>query len=152
MRSAEQSPSRAPKPANVLRARRAASREMQHQEYEPHDQCDVDETCGYVESEKSKQPENNQNCGEYPKHTFFSCFCARCRQNDPVLQVELWRFFVRGGSPHAQHVSCREVGGMFDCGHLCPFISRRSFTRSPKPVCVTFMGLSRPRPILRQLF
>jgi hypothetical protein len=147
MRSVEQQPSRNLKPANVLRARRAASREMQHQEYEPHDQYDVDETCGYVESEKSKQPENNQNCGECPKHKFsslFLCVIPAIRCSQIVL-----RFFVRGESLHAQHVSCREGGGMFDCGHLRAFISQRSLTRLPKPACVAFMGLSRPRQILR---
>jgi hypothetical protein len=32
----------------------------------------VDETGGYVKCEKSKQPKNNQSCGDYPKHVFFS--------------------------------------------------------------------------------
>jgi hypothetical protein len=32
----------------------------------------VNETGSHVEREKSKQPKNNQNCGDYPKHVFIS--------------------------------------------------------------------------------
>jgi hypothetical protein len=32
----------------------------------------VNESGGYVKCEKSKQPKNNQNCGDYPKHVFIT--------------------------------------------------------------------------------
>ena len=32
----------------------------------------MNESDGYVKCEKSKQPKNDQNCGDYPKHVFIS--------------------------------------------------------------------------------
>jgi hypothetical protein len=45
---------------------------MQHKQYQTHNQDNVNESRGYVEGEKSKQPKNDQNGGEYPKHVFIS--------------------------------------------------------------------------------
>jgi hypothetical protein len=32
----------------------------------------MNESGGYVKCEKSQQPKNDQNCGDYPKHIFIS--------------------------------------------------------------------------------
>jgi hypothetical protein len=45
---------------------------MQHQQDHAHNQGKVNESGGYVKCEISKQPKNNQNCGNYPKHFFIS--------------------------------------------------------------------------------
>jgi len=37
---------------------------MQHEQYQAHHQGNVNESRGYVEGEKSEQPQNNQNCGD----------------------------------------------------------------------------------------
>jgi len=37
---------------------------MENEQYEPHDEDDVNESSGNVECEKSKQPENDENCSE----------------------------------------------------------------------------------------
>jgi hypothetical protein len=57
---------------SVLDACCAASQEMQQEQYQAHNQGHVNESGGYVKCEKSKQPENKQNCGDYPKHVFIS--------------------------------------------------------------------------------
>jgi hypothetical protein len=43
---------------------------MQQKQDQADHQDNVNETCGYMKCEKSKQPENNQNRGDYPKHSF----------------------------------------------------------------------------------
>jgi hypothetical protein len=45
---------------------------MQHEQYQAHNQSHVNESGRYVKREKSKQPKNNQNCCNYPKHVFIS--------------------------------------------------------------------------------
>jgi hypothetical protein len=45
---------------------------MYGQKHDPHNQDDVDESCCNVKRKKSQQPENDQNCGEYPEHIFNS--------------------------------------------------------------------------------
>jgi hypothetical protein len=47
--------------ASVLHACWAASHEMQHKEYQAHNQGNVNESGSYVKCEKPKQPKNNQN-------------------------------------------------------------------------------------------
>jgi len=37
---------------------------MKHNQYQAHNQGNVNESGGYVKCEKSKQPKNNQNCGD----------------------------------------------------------------------------------------
>jgi len=62
---------------SALYARCAACHEVQHKQYQPHYQSNVDETGGHVKCEKSEQPENNQNRGEHPKHVFLSLVLVR---------------------------------------------------------------------------
>jgi hypothetical protein len=45
---------------------------MQHQQDQTDDQHNVDEAGGYVKCEKSEQPENDEDRGDYPKHFFIS--------------------------------------------------------------------------------
>jgi hypothetical protein len=42
----------------------SASHEMQDEQYEPHNEDDVNESTGNVECEKSQQPKNNENRGD----------------------------------------------------------------------------------------
>jgi hypothetical protein len=49
---------------------------MQHEQYQAHNQSNVNESAGYVKREKPKQPENDQNCGDYPKHVVISLFLS----------------------------------------------------------------------------
>jgi hypothetical protein len=58
--------------ASVLHACSAASQEMEHEQDQANNQGNVNESRGYMECEKSEQPKNNQNCGDYPKHVFIS--------------------------------------------------------------------------------
>jgi hypothetical protein len=44
--------------------------EQDHADY----QDDVDEAGGHVKCEKAQQPENDQDCGDNPKHEFISLF------------------------------------------------------------------------------
>jgi hypothetical protein len=50
--------------ADVLYPCGAASHEMQHKQYQAHDENNVNESGRYVKCEKSKQPKNNQNGGD----------------------------------------------------------------------------------------
>jgi hypothetical protein len=50
--------------ASVLHAGCSATHEMKHNQYQAHNQGNVNESGGYVKCEKSKQPKNNQNCGD----------------------------------------------------------------------------------------
>jgi hypothetical protein len=50
---------------------------MEHQEHYSHNECDVDESTGDVKSEKPKQPKNDQDRCDYPKHVFVPSFRAR---------------------------------------------------------------------------
>jgi hypothetical protein len=45
---------------------------MQQEQNQADHQDDVDQACGYVKREKPKQPENDEDCGDYPKHVFIS--------------------------------------------------------------------------------
>jgi hypothetical protein len=45
---------------------------MQYEQYQPYYQGDVDESAGYVKCEKPKQPKNDQDCSNYPKHVVIS--------------------------------------------------------------------------------
>jgi hypothetical protein len=45
---------------------------MQHEEYEPHNQENVNERSRYMKCEKTQQPKNNQNRSDYPKHFVIS--------------------------------------------------------------------------------
>jgi hypothetical protein len=55
-----------------LRVGAAASQKMKQEQNQADDQDNVNETRRYVKCEKSEQPEDDQNCGEYPKHFFIS--------------------------------------------------------------------------------
>src|SRR4029077_903078 len=58
--------------ASVLDSGGTASHEVQHKQDQADDQGRVNEGGGYVKCEKSKQPKNNQNCSDYPKHVLLS--------------------------------------------------------------------------------
>jgi hypothetical protein len=58
----------------------------------------VDETDSHVKCEKSKQPKNNQNCGDYPKHVFFSLLLRARTSEIMFFQIVLVRLRVRGNS------------------------------------------------------
>jgi hypothetical protein len=45
---------------------------MHQKQYQAHDKGNVNESAGDVKCEKSKQPKNDQNCGDDPKHVFIS--------------------------------------------------------------------------------
>ena len=45
---------------------------MQDEQYQAYNQGNVNETSGYAKREISKQPKNDQNRGDYPKHIFIS--------------------------------------------------------------------------------
>jgi hypothetical protein len=47
---------------------------MEYEQDHTDDQHDVNETGCYVKCEKPKQPENDQNGGDYPKHVLTSSF------------------------------------------------------------------------------
>jgi len=55
------------------RAWSSASHEMQNEQDQAHDEDDVNETGGYVECEEAEHPENDQNCGDDPKHVQPPC-------------------------------------------------------------------------------
>jgi hypothetical protein len=66
--------------AGDLDSGRTASQEVQHKQDQADNQRHVNESGGYVKCEKPKQPENNENCSDYPKHLFISMFlCAKTR-------------------------------------------------------------------------
>jgi hypothetical protein len=46
---------------------------MHQKQYQAHDQGNVNESAGYVKREESKQPKNDQNCGDDPKHVLSPC-------------------------------------------------------------------------------
>lgn len=45
---------------------------MQGKQYKAYYQDNVNETSGYAKCEIPKQPKNNQNSSDYPKHVFIS--------------------------------------------------------------------------------
>jgi hypothetical protein len=47
---------------------------MQHEQNQSHNQSNVNESRGYMKCEKSEQPKNDQDCGDYSKHVFISLF------------------------------------------------------------------------------
>jgi hypothetical protein len=47
---------------------------MQHEQYQPYHQGNVNKSAGYVKCEEPKQPKNDQDCGDYPKHVVISLF------------------------------------------------------------------------------
>jgi hypothetical protein len=71
--------------ASVLHSCCAAPQEMQHEQYQADNQSRVNESGGYVKCEKSKQPKNNQNCSNYPKHVFHLLVSEREGTCDLVL-------------------------------------------------------------------
>jgi hypothetical protein len=60
--------------ASVLDSGRTGSQEVHQQQDQADNQCHVNESGSYVKCEVSKQPKNDQNCGDYPKHVFISLF------------------------------------------------------------------------------
>jgi hypothetical protein len=68
---------------------------MQHKQYQSHNQDNVNESCCYVKCEKTKQPKNDQNCGEYPKHVFISLFSGARTSAISSTPTALMAFHVR---------------------------------------------------------
>jgi hypothetical protein len=58
---------------------------MQQEQDQTDDQDNVDEACGYVKCEKSEQPENDEDRGDYAKHFFISL------HPDAGTSARLWR-------------------------------------------------------------
>ena len=58
--------------ARVLYVCCPACNEMQDKQYQANHQGSVNESGGHVECEKSEQPKNDQNCGDYSKHFLIS--------------------------------------------------------------------------------
>jgi hypothetical protein len=56
----------------------------------------MDETGGYVKCEKAEQPKNNQNCGDYPKHVFFSLSLSTRTTSVNFFQAFLMLLRMRG--------------------------------------------------------
>jgi hypothetical protein len=55
-----------------LRAYGGLPHQIQHDQYDAHKQRNLNENGIFVNCEKSQQPENNRNRGDYPKHDFIS--------------------------------------------------------------------------------
>jgi hypothetical protein len=115
---------------------------MQHEQDQTHNQDDVNETGGYVKCEKPKQPENDQNCSDYPKHVYLrvsdhepirdrvlpTCRLVRARREfcnivDTSDQIFLDALIGRRGriwinTPRAPSFAPAK-GGAFASGDLC---------------------------------
>lgn len=59
---------------------------MQEKQYDANNQGHMNESGGYVKCEESKQPKNDQNCSDYPKHVFVSLFL---RERTPAIMFPL---------------------------------------------------------------
>jgi hypothetical protein len=90
---------------------------MQHKQYQTYDQDNVNESGGYVKSEKSKQPKHDQNCGEYPKHVFISLHLSTRTSAISFLPSALVPSCVRENNPPLQ-ISHREDRRLSHCEHL----------------------------------
>jgi hypothetical protein len=93
---------------------------MQQEQYQTDNQHNVDESAGYVECEKSEQPKNNQNCGDYSKHVFIS-------SNAILFALTPLR---RADEQCRDHISDREGGHLYRCEHFRILIF--TFTRSTR--------------------
>ena len=85
-----------------------------------------------MKCEKSQQPKDNQNCGEYPKHILLLT-SARKIIRDPVLTNCSGTSSCAGNQRADKTLTTWKAEG-------CPIVDtnafllhRRSFTRSPKP-------------------
>jgi hypothetical protein len=63
-----QAGSNPPKSTGLLCYGASASQEMEEEEHYTHDEGDVNESTGDVKCEKPKQPKNDQDRCDYPKH------------------------------------------------------------------------------------
>ena len=71
--------------ASALHACCAASQEVKEKQYQADNQGHVNEGGGHAKCEESKQPKNNQNCSDYPKHVFHLLVSERDGTSDLVL-------------------------------------------------------------------
>jgi hypothetical protein len=55
----------------------------------------MDESSSHVKCEKPKQPKNNQDCGDYPKHLFISLCLRAGTSATPFFQDALMPFRMR---------------------------------------------------------
>jgi hypothetical protein len=71
----------------ALRAR-STSHEMQYEHDQANNQDNMNQTAGNVKCKKTKQPENNQNRGDYRKHfpLLFSVNCQRISSKQDSLR------------------------------------------------------------------
>jgi hypothetical protein len=58
--------------AEFLHVCSATSHEMQHEQYQADNQCDMNESSGHVKCEESKQPKDDQDKSDYREHIFIS--------------------------------------------------------------------------------
>jgi hypothetical protein len=63
----------------------------------------VNESGGYVKREKPKQPKNNQNCGDYPKHVFISLLLSARTSAISFFRNALMPLRVRENTAQAPH-------------------------------------------------
>jgi hypothetical protein len=63
----------------------------------------MDESGGHVKCEKSKQPKNNQDCGDYPKHLFISLLLRAGTSATSFFQGALMPFRVRKNIARKRH-------------------------------------------------
>ena len=63
----------------------------------------MDESGGHVKCEKSKQPKNNQDCGDYPKHLFISLRLRAGTAATSFFQGALMPFRVRKNIARKRH-------------------------------------------------
>jgi hypothetical protein len=63
----------------------------------------MDESGGHVKCEKSKQPKNNQDCGDYPKHLFISLLLRAGTSATSFFHGALMPFRVRKNIARKRH-------------------------------------------------
>jgi hypothetical protein len=61
----------------------------------------VNESGGYMKRKKSKQPKNNQNSGDYPKHVFISLFLSARTSAISFFRTALMPLRVRKNTAQA---------------------------------------------------
>jgi hypothetical protein len=86
----------------------------------------VNESTGYVKCEKSKQPKNNQNCGDYRKHVFISFLLSARTSAISFFRIALMSLRVRENL-HGRQTSPRENGRMSRFEHSPILLSHSIF-------------------------
>jgi hypothetical protein len=76
---------------------------MHHKQYQAHNQGNVNKRGGYVKCEEPKQPENDQNCGDYPQHFFISSLLSAGTSAISSSQSAAMPHHVRENNVQAAH-------------------------------------------------